>query len=591
MATATAAAMLVLALAALAGPAAAHAILQQVTPSDGATLDAAPQQVTLQFNEEVTTPASGIRVYDSDGERVDTGTAGAGDEPGQLAVPLRADLGEGTYVVSWRAVSADGHPLRGAWLFTVGDVQADDSLLAEMFSSDADRGAAIAAVAVRWMLYVATFIAGGGAVALARLVPEAGDRRQRVLQIVRVGAVAALALTVVGVFTQAAVVTGLGARAVASPRALTDVATSGYGTSTAVRAAACLAILWFTGRRGRGYRVAAVVGALALASFALEGHTVTTSPVWLAFSAGVVHLIAAGVWTGGLLALAAAIGRSDVRAEPVRAARLVGGFSALATWSILGVAIAGVALGWLEVRALRALTTTNYGWTLIAKLVALIPVAAAALYNNRRLVPTVARAASGGGYVTDPGRPIPAGGSDDGPVRTALVTTGDEDQDTGGPLRPSPASGAFARLRRILALEIVGVLVVLAVTAVLVGLQPAADAAGVSGAYSTYVPLGDDHELNLTVDPNRVGVNEIHMYVLGSDGRQADVASDVVVALRQPERDLGPLRRETTRLGPGHFLLSGPELSVPGTWEIEVEVPISRFDQLRATVPVTVNPA
>jgi copper transport protein len=152
------------------------------------------------------------------------------------------------------------------------------------------------------------------------------------------------------------------------------------------------------------------------------------------------------------------------------------------------------------------------------------------------------------------------------------------------------AASAVMRLRRSLRIEIAGVVAVLGATALLVGLQPAAEAAGISGAYSTYVPLGEEYEVNVTVDPNRVGRNEIHLYVLGADGRQVDLASDVVLGLSQPERDIGPLRRETTRLGPGHFFLSGPELSVPGRWEIEIEVPVSRFDVLSSTVPVTVNP-
>ena len=566
-------------LIAFAAPARAHATLQQVTPADGANLDAVPNQVTLQFDEAVTTPPSGIRVFDRNGDRVDQGNAGATGEVGELAVSLRENLGQGTYVVAWRAVSADGHPLKGAWLFTVGDVAADRSLLADVFSSEDGREAAITAVAVRWLLYVVTMLGGGAAMIMSRLSGLLGGglqpRARRIIRVIRLSAVAGLVLTVVGVLAQVMLVTGLGVQALTDGAALLDVAASGYGYSAAIRFLALVGLLTLastadstTGKRGV---IAAVLGAVAVASFALEGHTVTTSPLWLVATSGVVHVLAAAVWSAGLVVLAVAIGRGSTRQAPIQTARLVAAFSGIATWTILGVAIAGIALGWAEVRALRALTSTTYGWTLLAKLLLLVPVAAAAMYNNRRLVPAVvavARPLSEGGR--SHGHPVPAGGSTDvWPER-----------------RHDPA---VARLRRSLRIELVGVVAVLAATALLVGLQPAAEAAGISGAYSTYVPLGDEYEVNLTVDPNRVGPNEIHLYILGTDGRQVDVSSDVAIELRHPERDVGPLRRSTTRLGPGHFFLSGPELSVPGIWEITVEVPVSRFDVLTATIPVTVN--
>lgn len=124
----------------------------------------------------------------------------------------------------------------------------------------------------------------------------------------------------------------------------------------------------------------------------------------------------------------------------------------------------------------------------------------------------------------------------------------------------------------------------------LVALQPAAEAAGVTGAYSENVQFESIGQMTFTVDPNRAGRNEIHLYLLGDTGRPVDVAESVSLRLSQPDLDIGPIERDAILAGPGHYLLAGPELSVPGRWEITVDVALNRFDVVSTTVDVTVNP-
>jgi copper transport protein len=56
-----------------ASPAAAHAALLASTPQDGVVLDAAPAEVSLQFNQPVGIGLGAVRVIGPDGERVDDG--------------------------------------------------------------------------------------------------------------------------------------------------------------------------------------------------------------------------------------------------------------------------------------------------------------------------------------------------------------------------------------------------------------------------------------------------------------------------------------------------------------------------------------
>lgn len=113
--------VLVLLLLGGAGPASAHAALTSTDPGDGTVLRRAPAHVTLTFSESVGLRDDSFRVLDPGGHRVHTGEAGrAGGRADTARVALPGELGEGTYTVAWRVVSADSHPVSGAFTFSVG---------------------------------------------------------------------------------------------------------------------------------------------------------------------------------------------------------------------------------------------------------------------------------------------------------------------------------------------------------------------------------------------------------------------------------------------------------------------------------------
>jgi copper transport protein len=108
----------VLAALAAAPSAFAHATLQSSDPGGNSIVRTSPPTVTLQFSEAVETAFGSIRVYDCGGERVDSGKV---DRPSDssVAVNLDSNLPAGTYTVTWRVISADSHPVAGAFVFSV----------------------------------------------------------------------------------------------------------------------------------------------------------------------------------------------------------------------------------------------------------------------------------------------------------------------------------------------------------------------------------------------------------------------------------------------------------------------------------------
>ena len=239
-------------------------------------MDPAPDVVTLRFSEDVSLELGGVRVLDTDGERVDKDDAQADGEI--VTVGLPDDLGDGTYVVAWSVVSADSHPVNGAFTFVVGEgLAASDDEIASLLDTPDDTGWHVAAGIARFAAYAGTLLAAGGFIFISVV-----DRRRASRSVVRlltgaavVGAVGLLAQ----IPLQAAIATESGWSAVWSPSRWVDVM-----SNTAVRWSTALGLV------GLVLVVIAVASAdeerpsapawmgwfgaaVAFGSFALTGHT------------------------------------------------------------------------------------------------------------------------------------------------------------------------------------------------------------------------------------------------------------------------------------------------------------------------------
>ena len=529
-----AAAALVLGLG--ADPAAAHAVPVSSTPSDGAALDEPPTSVTIEFSERVSVELGGLQVLDATGERVDRGAVEVVDR--SISVGVTDDLPDGAYIASYRIVSADGHPITGGIVFTVGEGDADAAAgaLAGLVDDGADQAWEVVGAVARWLAMVGALLVVGGVAFVTWCRPAAGASWAS--RLFAVGAVVGVAGMLAVVPVQAALATGQGLGSVLQDGVLSSVLGDGYGPAVALGVGGILVAVVAV---GRSRSVALLASAAVLASFPLVGHT-RVDDVVVGSLADVVHVGAAAVWTGGLVFLLAARRRLDDDSERVA---VVGRFSDLATVAIVLVGLAGLALSWTEVRTLDALTSTDYGGTLLAKVAIVLLVGAAGLHNHFRLVPAA---------IADPGS---------APVQR--------------------------RMTRVLQAEVAGVALALAVTAVLVNVTPAYVDVGVGQVHSEILDLGDAGSVQLVVDPNRAGQNSMHLYFYDPAGRPAQIADDVRLELTKPGDGVGPISREPFRAGPAHFQWDGAELVSSGRWEITVVARIDRFSEETATADVLVG--
>ena len=532
-------AIAVLAIVLPAQAASAHAILEGSSPSDRAHLDAAPPAVSLTFSENVRASLGAVKVFDSTGKRVDNGNLTVSNNTVSLGLD---HIGDGGYVVTWRVISADSHPVSGAFTFSVGSGQGpSDAAVAGVFDKGGDKPYQIGAAVDRWFMYGGVLLAAGGALFLAVVHDGEARDRARLRRLVVGGAAVGVAGVLIAVVFQAALATGLGLTSITKHGVLGDALADGVGLSSAlVIAGAVVAAASTFGVRTTGRRVIAIAGgALATGAFALAGHTTETSPEWLAMFTDVTHLWAAAAWLGVVLLAIVLWRRRDD--DPLVVGRIVARFSRVATIALVVVSVAGGVLAYEEVRAARALTTTTYGWVLIAKVGTVALVAAIGAYNHLRLVPALERA----------------------------------------------PRAATRLLRRTVSAEAFAMLAVVALAAVLVAVTPARTAAGVTGIYSDTKPLGSG-SVNLVVDPDRAGVNSMHMYVLDAAGRNIDVLS-VELDASLPSSGIGPITLAPFAAGPGHYQVDGAPLTTAGTWTIEVKARVSKFEEQTATFSVPVH--
>lgn len=135
--------------------------------------------------------------------------------------------------------------------------------------------------------------------------------------------------------------------------------------------------------------------------------------------------------------------------------------------------------------------------------------------------------------------------------------------------------------------ELVLMIAVFGVTAALVSYAPPIDVA--SGPFSTTTSLGPA-ELEMTVEPARVGVNSVHMYLIDAKtGAQFTGTKELTITAKLPAKGIGPLPLQANVAGPGHYVLSSAVLSPSGTWQLLVTDRVSEFEEYSHTASVPIK--
>jgi len=637
--------MALLALGALPAAVSAHATLLGTVPARGAQLEQAPPRVELRFDEAVEAAFGSLKVFDGDGNPVHTGAATSRGT--RVAVKLPPGLGDGTYTATYRVISADGHPVSGGFVFSVGEAGPAAKSVDALLGGGTGRITNSAFAVVRAIQYGAIALALGAlAFLLLCWLPglravAGGDAAWqaasdafafRTQRIIVAACFAGLLSGLAALVLQGAVGEGSTFWTAAKPDVVNEVLGTRFGTAWGLASLAwALALVAMAIQRPLPRLRPAAVGAtglvvpagstthssgpgppsvspvglatrlsplpghdsrtrttsmrapaaagsddpdcagdaphsrpeplalpsprvlllavplLALAFLpAMGGHTSVQSPVALLLGANVLHVLAMSAWLGGIAVLVLALRGATSRLEPGDRGRLltavVSRFSTLAGVAIAVLLASGIVQAIVEVRTFPHLLDTAFGRAVLIKIVVALAIVALGYINRRRLLPALRRS--------------------DTPGRTGVL------------------------LRRTLTTELVLGAIAIGVTGALSTYAPSIAVS--SGPYATSAVMGP-LRLEVTVDPARVGPNQLHLYIFDRrTGAPFDETKEIRVTAALPEKGIAPISMVPHVAGPGHFVVDGASLTVKGKWAMSVVDRVSDFDEYEArfTAPI-----
>lgn len=627
-----------------ASPASAHAALTGSDPQDGAVVASAPEEVTLTFSESVAMGDDSIRVLDPSGKRADTGAPRDLNSGGTVryGVKLHAGLPDGTYTVAWQAVSADSHPVSGAFTFSIG---APSETTVALPSGGAGGGLVGTLYGIaRYAAYAGfVLLVGGSVFVLGCWQPGAAARPLQRL-VVR-GWITLTAATLAMLLLRSPY-TGSGKLGdVFDLDGLQTVLDTKPGAALVSRllllgaGALFIAVLFGAYAKREDEKVkkdltfglatgGAVIAAGIAGTWALSEHASTGIQAGLAMPMDVLHLLAVATWLGGLAALLVALYRTpDIGSVAVRR------FSRVAFASVLVLTATGIYQSWRQVGSWSALTGTRYGQLLLIK-VGLLAVLIGLAWISRRWtgrltdntqteaetseqVETSEQGEISGEVTSAEGATSAqeqAGPGEAGPEETGAEVAGA--RESGAEVAPERAAQLARQqavltatkkkrvrdadpersgLRRSVLAEAAVAVVLLAVATVLTSTEPARteeEAARGNTAVSAPVSEGPAElsmpfdtgarngkgTVRIELDPGRTGANELHIWIDGSDGKPMDVP-EVKLALTLESKDIGPLPVVPDRLTEGHWTASGVQIPIAGDWKVAVTVRTSDIDQ------------
>ncbi len=323
----------------------ADATVVSTSPRPGENLASAPALVTLRFSEQLDRTFSSGDVVAPDGRRFRSEPAR--DE--EIVIPVVGGQ-PGVYRVEWVAISAvDGQVLHGGFVFGVGTAPVESAALEQAEPS----ATAVAVAASRWLEYLG-LIATIGLMVVRRLAAI----RPR-LEWARPPMQVALAAALIGGLG----VVGLEAVGVAGsvPGAIAYLA-GPPGWLRAGRVAAEGLALYFC---LRGVPYVAPTAVLAAAAIAFAGHAAGVRPSPGAIFTDALHVLSAGVWAGGIIAMAFLHPPGGWRGDEGRA--LLARFGRVALVAFAVTALTGVLRATEELTGVADLWTTSYGVILIVK--------------------------------------------------------------------------------------------------------------------------------------------------------------------------------------------------------------------------------
>ena len=518
-----------------------HAVLLGSTPAAEASLDASPKEIVFNFNENV--GPIFIKILDRTGAEV--GDLGEWVVDGNdVITPLNAELPNGTYIATYRVISADTHPVGGSIVFAVGEPVAS---MDDVAAAGGETSGWVVPVAInRFLQYGAMLLAAGAALFIVAMNVPANVEAS-VFRMGRLSAIVAAVTYVLALgFGGAEMVMG-GAGALFSPSAWSQALGSTLGPSALIGIPGLLILAYAFGKgpEGKSTGVLVLGSAVAVASFLVTGHAATAPPVWMMAPVVAVHLFCAAFWIAALYPLA----KTTQEAEITQAGAVMTQFSDRAVWTVAALFLSGVVITWIQVESPANMLSSDYGLRLTLKLVIFFALLGLAAMNKMVLTPALEKA--------------------DG--------------------------AAPEKLRRTIKFEYAAMVLIIGAAVSLTLVTPpraTMDMEGgmggmaMGGGFQAEIVKGK-YTASMSVDPAGTGSNMVMVEFKDEAGNPVEMV-DVSISWSLPTAGLEGIDGKGEMVMPGMYHFMFDQLIIPGTWTAQIDAFVDDFDKqvFRTDVPI-----
>lgn len=564
----------------------AHGFLLRSEPADNSVLSESPPEIKLWFSEAVVTTYNQVQLLTITGEQIPVVTSPQNPENPAVLSYRVPTLQAGIYTVNWKVISAvDGHLSSGYFVFRLGETTPAADVRLVQPTSENPR--IIVEVLVRWAIFGSLLLLGGIGGILTFVIkpptsPGTNDRklnevkRQSAGRLNKLGWITAGILLLIGFFqaglqisslSESAWLTGISPEAIKSIILVTP-----WGSAWLIRQMlilGLLGLLCYKSLRGRIWGISLVFADLfilgAMLAQSMMSHAAGAANPLIPILLNFIHLIAAGVWIGGLLALCVGllpVLLKDREGFIVATRAAWGPFSRLALAGVMLVLISGIFNTGQRVASFDALILTSYGRVLLTKIILVLFTGLIGLVNSILLHPKI----------------------------TAPKIFGKK-------LEGRPAWLDFSRFpKTVLAEASLGILVIL-FAGILTTLPPARGPEYILPKNSQIDPMVatvNDLVINLSIKPNQPGANLFTINVLNSRRPAPAETLRVIVRATYLEQDFGTSSQNAALVSQDRFQdsyrFNGNQLSQPGRWNIEVIVRRKGLSDSRAIFQWVVMP-
>jgi len=505
-----------------ANPVEAHAGLKSSEPAASSVLERSPEEIVLKFAEQVEISFGSIRLFDANSKLITLSTPIYGLTDGvvdaktvRVGVPT---LEPGSYLVVWRVVSVDSHPVQGAFGFQIGARGKNLAALGvEVLSnSSASNFVKVVMGFARWLSFLGVMVLIGSMLLATRIIGQS-----RIENVIKSSWFVAVVGSAIVLVMQAPYALGSSLSDSVSVTSVRQVLETRLGAWLTIRAVILflfLVIIWKRDLHQKPiWRMATTILSVVLfATFSIPGHPGMRQFSSLSIGTDIVHFLSVAVWMGGLVTIVL-LGRKWQSESP----KVIAWFSFNATIAMPIMVATGVAQAWRMMEGFQNLFSTTYGTVLSIKVLVVV-VAIAAGTKARQI------------------------------FKDKKVDSEDLKK---------------IKFSKTIVVESVIGLVVLAVTAVLVSVPPLS----VNTATPFTATLVQSNVIaDITITPARVGNAEMHV-VFSPPGGTLEPIESMTARISLVSGEIPPIPIGMKAIGVNHFQAN---LQVPrdGEWLLELIV-------------------